>query len=49
MSENVIVGIEVVKVLVISRDIGFNVKMVYSIIVGNKNMKFVIDESEGKW
>lgn len=47
--ENATVGTEVVKVLATSRDIGLNAKMAYSITAGNKNMKFVIDESEGKW
>lgn len=47
--ENATVGTEVFKVLATSRDIGLNAKMAYSITAGNKNMKFVIDESEGKW
>lgn len=46
--ENATVGTEVVKVLATSRDIGLNAKMAYSITAGNKDMKFVIDKSEGE-
>lgn len=46
--ENATVGTEVVKVLATSRDIGLNAKMAYSITAGNKDLKFVIDESEGE-